>query len=113
MRRSATNPLVHIFQKRKSQKIAAKIVLQSRQVCSSLAASLINSFRDSSNFENVRNFLFIDNIGQSECSRIRCNILIGQLIGCCGSFKDEIRGTPKLEQMNWSIIFGTLLLPQL
>ena len=27
--------------------------------------------------------------------------------------EELIRGTPKLEQMNWSDIFGTLLLPRL
>ena len=66
---------------------------------------------------NVHNFLFID---ESECSRIRYSILIGQLKGSCESFKkllrnfeELIRETGKLEQMNWSNIFGTLLLPRL
>ena len=50
-------------------------------------------------------FLFIDHIDQSECSRIRYSILIGQLTGSyCESFeelllnfKELIRGTAKLE----------------
>ena len=45
-------------------------------------------------------------------SPIRNSILIGQLTGSCvQNFEELIRGTAKLEQMNWSNIFGMLLLP--
>ena len=88
--------------------------LTNELVCSNSAVPLINCSRDRSNFD------FIDYIDQSECSRIGYSTLIGQLTGSCEHFKELlqkfeelIRGTAELEQMNWSNIFGTLLLPQL
>ena len=75
-------------------------------ICSSLAVHLINSSRDSSNYENfvwknVHNFLFIDHIDQSECSRIRYSILIGQLRGSCESFKELLQTDELLNLSKW------------
>ena len=68
-------------------------------ICSSLAVPLINSSRDSSNFEKLVkmfNFLFINHIDQSERPRIRYSILIGQLTGSYEHFKELLQDFEEL-----------------